>query len=117
MKNLLILFAIILTMVSCNNDYKYTDVETEQFLNEVIKNAKVTITDITERDRKPADKFGIITRHTLSKEDLDEYNKSNGTIVNKADNLYDFATYQVKDYELKNEKNEFLKFFDTKWKL
>lgn len=116
MKKLLILFVIAELMISCNrqnSNYKYSDAETEQFLYEVIKNAKASITDITEIDRKPADKFGIITRHTLSKIEVDEYNNNNGTIVNKEDNIYDFAVYKVKDYELKNEKNELLKFVDT----
>lgn len=116
MKKLLILLVITQLMISCNgqnNNYKYSDEETEQFLNEVVKNAKASITDITEIERKPADKFGILTRHTLSKKDLDEYNKNNGTIVNKDDNIYDFAGYQVNGYELKNEKNELLKFVDT----
>ncbi|WP_169305021.1 hypothetical protein [Pedobacter cryotolerans] len=101
-------------MISCNTEnYPYSDEETEQFLNEVVKNAKATITDLTEIDRKPADKFGILTRYTLSKKDQDEYHKNNGTIVNKDGNIYDFNTYNLKDYQLKNEKNEVLKFVDN----
>lgn len=114
MKKLLILLAIIQLIISCNTkNYPYSDVETEQFLNEVVKNAQATITDLTEIDRKPAEKFGILTKHTLSKKDLDEYNKNNGTIVNKEDNIYDFAAYHLKDYELKNEKDEVFKILDS----
>lgn len=121
MKKLLILLAIIQLMISCNMqrnpNYKYSDLETEQFLNEVAKNAKVTITDLTEIDRKPADKFVLLTRYPLGKAEVEEYNKNNGTIVNKDDNIENFLIYQIKKYELKNEKNETLDFvYDGKSK-
>lgn len=109
MKKLLILFVIAQLMISCNrqnSNYKYSDAETEQFLNEVIKNAKASITDITEIDRKPTDKFGIITKYQLHKTEVEEYNRNGGIIVNKEDNIEDFLIYQIKKYELKNEKNE-----------
>ena len=49
MKKLLLLLAILPLMISCqNSNYKYSDTETEQFLNEITKNAKISITDITE---------------------------------------------------------------------
>ncbi|RZL16109.1 MAG: hypothetical protein EOO96_29435 [Pedobacter sp.] len=104
-------------MISCNSknnpNYKYTDKETEQFLTEITKNAKASITDITEIKKQPTDEFGIITRHRLAKNEVDEYNKNRGTIVVKDDNIYDFASCILKDYELKNEKNEQLQFVDN----
>ncbi|RQO74343.1 hypothetical protein DBR43_02805 [Pedobacter sp. KBW06] len=117
MKNLFVLLAIFPFMVSCNgqNDpnYKYSDQETEQFLNEITKNAKVSITDITEIKKQPTDEFGIITRCPLSKKEVDEYHKNHGTIVVKDDNIYDFASYILKDFELTNENNEKLQFIDN----
>lgn len=105
-------------MISCNtSNYPYSDAETEQFLNEVAKNAKASITDITEIERKPSDKFGIITKYPLGKTEIEEYNRNNGTIVNKDDNIEDFLIYQIKKYELKNEKNEVIDFvYDGKSK-
>ena len=116
MKNLFLLLTILSFMTSCNRNnpnYKYSDEETEQFLTEITKNAKVSITDITEIKKQPTDEFGVITRHPLAKKELDEYTKNRGTIVVKDDNIYDFATYNLKDYELKNEKNDLLKFIDS----
>lgn len=116
-KNLLLLLSIFPIIVSCNQqnnpNYKYSDKETEQFLNEIAKNAKVSITDITEIKRQATDEFGIITRHPLTNEELDEYNKNNGTIVVKDDNIYDFASYVLKDYELRNERNDKLQFVEN----
>lgn len=117
MKYLLLLLATLPFMISCNlknnPDYKYSDEETEQFLTEITKNTKASITDITEIKKQPTDEFGIITRHPLAKEELDEYKKNRGAIIVKADNIYDFATYILKDFELKNEKDEKLQFVDN----
>lgn len=104
-------------MISCSRDnnpnYKYSDLETEQFLNEITKNAKVSITDLTEIKKQPTDEFGIITRHSLAKKEVDEYNKNRGTIVVKNDNIYDFSSYLIKDYNLKNEENKMLHFVEN----
>jgi len=104
-------------MISCQNsdkpNYKYSEKETEQFLNEITKNAKASITDITEIKKQPTHEFGIITRYSLSPKQLEEYNKNNGTIVNKEDDISNFATYTFKNYELINEKNEKLQFVDN----
>ena len=116
MKKILALFTIIPFMLSCNGqdnpNYKYSKEETETFLNEISKNAKASITDLTEINRKPADEFGIITRYPLSKKNTEEYITNRGTVVNKDDDISDFATYTFKNYELINEKNEKLKFVD-----
>jgi len=117
MKNYILMLAILPFMISCDaqNDpkSKFSDKETEEFLNEIAKNAKASITDITEIKKQPTEDFGIITRHPLSKQELDEYNKNRGTIVVKDDNIYDFATFALKDYELKNEKDEKLQFVNN----
>ena len=116
MKNLLVFLATFPFMISCNSqnpNYKYSDQETEQFLHEITKNSKASITDITEIKKQPTDEFGIITRYPLAKKEVDEYKKNHGTIVVKDDNIYDFAIVVLKDYELKNEKNETLQFVDN----
>jgi hypothetical protein len=114
MKKLLLLLAILPLMISCqNSNYKYSDTETEQFLNEITKNAKISITDITEIKKQPTDLCGLLTRYSISKKQLNEFNKNRGTIVNKDDDISDFATYTFKNYELSNEKNEKLKFVDN----
>lgn len=114
MKNDLILFAVLALIMSCqNSNYHYSDSESKEFLNQITKNAKASITDITEIKKLPTDLFGIITRHPLSKKNVDEFNKNNGTIVNKNDDISDFATYDFKGYELINEKNVKLEFVDN----
>lgn len=104
-------------MFSCksNNkpDYNYSKEETNQFLDEITANAKVTIGDITEIEKQPTDELYILTRYPLSQKVLKEYNDNRGTIYNKDNDIPDFATYTFKDYELVNEKNEKLQFVDT----
>lgn len=114
MKQLLLLIAFLPFAISCQNpNYKFSDSETTLFLNDISKNVKASITDITEIKKQPTDEFGIITRYKLSKKNVDEYNKNKGTVVNKDDDISDFATYTFKKYELTNEKNEKLKFIDN----
>lgn len=113
MKNYLLLFAILPLMGSCQNSkYPYARAESEMFLNNIVKNAKVSITDLTEIKKQPADLFGIITRYPLAKKKLDEYHKNNGSILNREDDISDFATYTFKSYELVNEKNKKMEFVD-----
>ena len=101
-------------IISCqNSNYQYSEAESKEFLNEITKNAKASITDITEIKKLPTDLFGIITRYPLSKKSLDEFKRNKGTIVNKNDDISDFATYTFKNYELINEKNVKLKFVDN----
>lgn len=112
-KNYLLLFAILPLMGSCQNSkYPYTRAESETFLNEIAKNAKAGITDMTEIKKQPADRFGIITRYPLGKKKLDEYHKNNGSILNNDDDIADFAAYTFKSYELINEKNKKLEIVD-----
>lgn len=114
MKYYLLLIMILPFLNSCqHSDYPYSVAESEGFLKEITKNVKVSITDITEIEKQPADLFGIITRYPLPKKIVDEYNKNNGTIVNKDDDISDFATYTFKSYELVNEKNVKLKFAEN----
>lgn len=112
MKKLLLL-AILPLMVSCqNSNYKYSDTETEQFLNEITKNAKVTIGDFTEFKKQPTTDLYILTRYPLSKKSVDEYNKNSQTLKNKDNDIYNFTTYTFKDYKLTKENGENLQFVD-----
>lgn len=111
-----LLFAIFPFLISCNKQdnpkYKYSENETEQFLDDIVKNAKICIGDITEIKKQPTDELYLLTRYPLSKATLDEYSKNKGTLINKDNDISDFGTYTFKDYELINEKNEKLKFVD-----
>ena len=53
-------------MISCNgqssSNYKYSEKETEQFLNEITKNAKVAIGDFIEFKKQPTTELYILTR-------------------------------------------------------
>lgn len=75
MKKLSLILIILAFIISCNgpsnSNYKNSEEETEHFLNEIKKNAKVSITDITEIEKQPTNEFGIITRHPLAKKELD----------------------------------------------
>ncbi|MEJ2901070.1 hypothetical protein [Pedobacter panaciterrae] len=113
----LLLFIISsVVLIGCDGSgkpaYKYTKQETNQFLDEIVKNAKVTIGNITEIEKQPTDELYIVTRYPLSKEKLDEYNKNNHSLKNKDNDISDFATYIFKGYNLVNEKNEKLQFVD-----
>jgi hypothetical protein len=106
MKNYLYLFAVLVLMMSCQNSkYHYSESESKEFLNDITKNAKASITDITEVKKLPTDVFGIVSRYPLSKKNLEEFNKNRGTIISKDDDISDFVTYTFKSYELINEKN------------
>lgn len=110
---IILTITIMALLASCQNStkskYNYSEIETEQFLNEIIKNAKVIITDITEIEKQPTDKLLIYTRFSLSKQQLE---KLENDVVNKDDDISDFTTYIFMDYELTNEKNEKLRFVD-----
>lgn len=114
-KTLLLMLLPIIT--SCGNvvqpNYNYTEQETKQFLNEITANAKASITDLTEINKQPANEFGIVTRYPLPENKLKEYNDNDGTMVNKEDDISDFASYVFKTYELTNENNEKLQFVDN----
>lgn len=98
---------------SCqNSNFKYTDKETEQFLTEIVNNAKAEINFVTENEKKPSSDFLLASRYALSKEKQDEY-RSKGHIKNNFDDISDFGTYTFKGYELINEKNKKLKFVDN----
>lgn len=101
-------------MFGCQNTtkskYNYSKEETEQFLNEITKNSKVIITDITKIEKQPINQFLIYTRYSLSEKQLEKIENND---INKDDDISDFASYVFKDYELVNEKNEKLQFVDN----
>ena len=71
MKNLLFLFVMLPLMVSCQHSkYPYSKIETEAFLNDITKHAKVRIKDITEIKQQPTDFFKILSRYPISKKKL-----------------------------------------------
>ncbi|SHE58740.1 hypothetical protein [Dysgonomonas macrotermitis] len=108
----LLLLAFIYSCQYNPSNYKYTETETNLFLDNIIQNIKVQITDITEIERQPTNKFLIYTRYPLSEIQLEEYNKV-GYLLNRDDDISDFAKYTFKKYELVNEKNEKVQFFNN----
>lgn len=111
----LLLVTIIPFMLSCqfNSKYNYSEIETKQFLDDITRNAKVVITDITEIKKEPTDELLIFTRYPLSKIQLEEYNRESH-LINRDDDISDFATYRFLSYELINENGEKLEFIDNK---
>ena len=114
MKSYLLILAFLPLMGACQKtDYPYSKIESEKFLNDITKNSKASITDITEIKKQPTDLFEIVTRYPLPKKKLDEYHKNSGTVRNEDDDISDFATFSFKGHELTNEKNKKLDFVDT----
>lgn len=111
---LLMIFPII---TSCQNagevDYPYKTAETQQFLNDITKNATASITDLTERNKQASDEFEIVTYYPLSTDKLKAFKANGATLENKDNDISDFASYTFKTYELINEKNEKLQFVDN----
>ncbi|WP_271766250.1 hypothetical protein [Aquimarina algiphila] len=108
--SLFLFIPLTITLTNCNlqkkSNYKYSQKESISFLDEIVKNAKLSIGDFTKIEKQPTDKLYLYTRYPISKTSLEEFNKNNGTIVNKDDDIWDFATYIFKKYELINEKDE-----------
>lgn len=63
--------------------------------------------DRTLREKKPAKEFDLLVYYPLSKDKVDAY-KLSGQLVKKKDDLVNFATYRIKNYQLTNEKDETL---------
>lgn len=99
--------------VACQSSPTVNNADMQTFLNELCKNATVTITDKTERDRQPATQFHIVTKFPLSGAQLTAYRKNGGTLMNNDDDIANRVTYIIKGYTLTNEKNEQLTFPDT----
>jgi len=91
---------------------KYTSKQMDDFLGQITTHAGTSISSYTEYKREPTDEFYIVTRYPLSKEKLKEYNQNDGTLQNSADDISDFATYTVKNYELIDEKDNTLQILD-----
>ena len=88
------------------NAGKSNDKGEMQFLENISKNMKVVIDDVTESQRTPTDKFLITTRYALSSEKVSEYKKNSGTLKNDDNDIEDSAQYIIKLYELENENSE-----------
>ncbi|MGJ1430305.1 hypothetical protein ACR79M_01535 [Sphingobacterium spiritivorum] len=111
-----ILFLVLPVLFACQSNrpanYPYSEKETKEFLDQISSNVMALNSDRTLIHKKPADEFDLLTYYPLAKSKVEEYNK-NGHIVNKMDDIADFATYEIKDYELINEKNEKLQLKDN----
>ena len=91
--------------------FPYSAEEARTLLTQLSTHVMVINADMTLIRKKPASEFDLLTYYPLPKAKVNEY-KRNGHIANKNDDIADFATYRVKDYELVNEKNEKLRLKD-----
>ena len=85
--------------------------EARALLTHLGAHVMVLNSDMTLIKQKPASELDLLTYYPLPKAKVDEY-KRNGHIVNKNDDIAEFVTYRVKDYELTNEKHEKLRIKD-----
>ncbi|SEM06389.1 hypothetical protein SAMN05518845_115176 [Variovorax sp. YR750] len=83
----------------------YSAGEAQALLMQLGSHVMVINSDLTLIRKKPARELDLLTYYPLPKAKVDEYRR-NGHIVNRNDDIADFATYRVKDYELTNEKHE-----------
>ena len=116
MKRLLpLLLSALLALFACQAHaaprYPYSADEARALLTQLGAHVMAINSDLTLIRKKPANGFDLLTYYPLPKAKVDEY-KRNGHIVNKNDDIADFATYRVKDYELTNEKHEKLQMKD-----
>ena len=107
----LIPLAAVACQVQAAPRFPYSAVQAQEFLGHLAAHVMVINSDLTLRKKTPANAFDLLTHYPLPKDQVNEY-KRNGHIVNKNDDIADFATYRIKDYALTNEKNETLRIED-----
>jgi hypothetical protein len=116
MKKLLSLFLSALFVVfACQGHaaprYPYSADEARALLAQLAAHVMTINSDLTLIRKKPASEFDLLTHYPLPRAKVDEYKRS-GHIVNRNDDIADFATYSVKECELVNEKGEKLRIKD-----
>jgi hypothetical protein len=116
MKKVIYSILIMPLLLSCTGTStpkcNYSEKEKEQFLDDIVKHIEVSFDGWTEYTKTPTtDQLLIVSRYPLPQNRLKEYDE-NRYIVNRDDDIADFATYKFKDYELINENNEKLQFVD-----
>lgn len=105
------LFSIfILIFLACNGQSKksYSDQDITNFLETITKNVVVCIDDITEIKRQPTKEFIIFTHYPLNPSQVAEYKRS-GVLKNSSDDIHDLTSFEIKNYDLANEKGQKLK--------
>jgi len=105
MKKLLQLFLCALFACHAHAAPPYSEDQARALLTHLSAHVLIINSDLTLIKKKPASEFDLLTYYPLSKTKLDEY-KRNGHIANTNDDIADFVTYKIKDYELTTEKNE-----------
>lgn len=75
------------------------------FLETITKNVVVCIDDVTEIKKQPTKEFLIYTHYSLSPSLVSEYKKSD-VLKNSSDDIHDLASFEIKNYELLNEKGQ-----------
>ncbi|MGJ7542830.1 hypothetical protein [Variovorax sp. LT1R16] len=85
----------------------YSAEEARTLLASLGAHVMVINSDLTLRKKQPAKEFDLLAYYPLSKDKVDEYKRS-GQLKKKRDDIANFATYRIKNYQLTNEKNETL---------
>lgn len=118
MKNyqLLLFIFLALSFASCNgpdeSNKKYSEKEITVFLDTIVKNSVVCIDDFTEIKREPTTDLLVYTRYPLSEKLTQEYNKS-GVLDTSDEDISNLVSYEIKRFELTNEKGQQLKFVEN----
>jgi hypothetical protein len=102
------------TACSTHPSDKYSKEQKNALLDTLAANIFVRIDDFTSIHHEPANKFIILTKSLLDSAKAAEY-KENGVLYNQDDDIEDFVTYKIIDYQLKNEKNEQLQIKIEDW--
>lgn len=85
--------------------HPYSAEEARTWLAHLGAHVLVINSDLTLRKKQPAKEFDLLAYYPLSKDKVDEYRRS-GQLSRKKDDIANFATYRIKNYQLNNEKNE-----------
>ena len=105
---LLVLAISLATQAQAAPRYPYSAEESHALLAQLGDHVMVINSDLTLRKKQPAKEFDLLVYYPLSKDKVDEYQRS-GQLREKKDDIAKFVSYRIKDYQLSNEKNEGLK--------
>lgn len=111
MKKLMLLLVLAISLAAqaqAAPPYPYSAEQSRTLLAQLGSHVMVINSDLTLRKRQPAKEFDLLTYYPLSKDKVDEYQRS-GQLRTKKDDIANFVDYRIKNYQLTNEKNETLR--------
>ena len=108
---LLVLAISLATQAHAAPRYPYSAQESRALLAQLAVHVMVINSDLTLRKKQPAKEFDLLAYYPLSKDKVEEY-KRTGQLREKKDDIANFVTYKITDYQLSNEKNESVKLVE-----